>query len=96
MIHMTRLYSDPPVTKESATTRQFYKGRTDVIRCCTNDALTFVKTMVNPAATVSVLIISLSLLGFTVEPLNRGRIGIIILFLSFIEMLSSFRGFQSI
>ena len=28
-------------------------GRTDTVRSCTSAALTFVKTMVNPAATVS-------------------------------------------
>ena len=52
-IRYLRLFGVPPVTYESASMRQFYKGRTDVIRPSTNDALTFVKTMVNPTATVS-------------------------------------------
>ena len=52
---LCRLYHRPTATHEAATTRCFLLGRTDTIRSCTNAALTFVKTMVDPMATVSEL-----------------------------------------
>ena len=51
--YLYRLYGRPTATYESASTREFYHGRTDTIRSCTNEALAFVKTMVNPATSVS-------------------------------------------
>lgn len=51
-LRIHRLFNHLTATYESASTRQFYKGRTDTIRSSTNAALTFVKTMVNPASTV--------------------------------------------
>ena len=53
-MYICRLYSRPTATYESASTQEFYHGRTDTIRSCTNEALAFVKTMVNPVASVSI------------------------------------------
>ena len=50
---MCRLYGHLCATHEAGVTRWFLKGRTDSIRSCTNAALTFVKIMVDPLATVS-------------------------------------------
>lgn len=35
-------------TYETATTRQFYHGRTETVRSCTNEALAFAKALSNP------------------------------------------------
>lgn len=52
-LHAYRLNNHPTATQEVSTTRWFLLGRTDIIRSCTKAALTFVKTMVDPTATVS-------------------------------------------
>ena len=52
--HNCRLHSHPTATYESASTRGFYKGRTDTVRSCTSAALAFAKTMTDPTATVSI------------------------------------------
>ncbi|KAB7494235.1 Peroxisomal carnitine O-octanoyltransferase [Armadillidium nasatum] len=41
-------------TYETATARQFYKGRTETCRSCTVEVVDFVKTMTSPTATVPV------------------------------------------
>ena len=51
---LRRLYGHTAATYESGGTRWFFRGRTDTIRSCTNAAHTFVKTMVNLTASVSI------------------------------------------
>lgn len=47
-----KLFGRPPVVYESAQTRKFQNGRTEVIRSTSNEALEFVKAMENPKETV--------------------------------------------
>ncbi|XP_071528137.1 peroxisomal carnitine O-octanoyltransferase [Panulirus ornatus] len=43
-----RLHGKPAPTYETATTRQFYHGRTETMRSCTLESVDWVKTMLNP------------------------------------------------
>lgn len=52
MIHFSR----PAPTYETATTRQFYNGRTETMRSCTEEAVEFAHSMLNPKASVCSLI----------------------------------------
>ena len=53
MLLLYRMYNHPTAAYESGATRWFKYGRTDTIRSTTNAALTFVKTMCDPQASVS-------------------------------------------
>ncbi|XP_071498613.1 peroxisomal carnitine O-octanoyltransferase-like isoform X1 [Diadema antillarum] len=48
-----RMYGRSVATYETATTRQFYHGRTETCRSCTPESLAWCKSMVDPAATKS-------------------------------------------
>lgn len=48
-----KIHRKPAPTYETATTRKFYKGRTETVRSCTNEAIMFAKTMLDARATVS-------------------------------------------
>ena len=48
-----RIYGYLAATYESATTRQFLFGRTDTIRACSVESLSFCEAMLDPATTVS-------------------------------------------
>ncbi|XP_031570096.1 peroxisomal carnitine O-octanoyltransferase-like isoform X2 [Actinia tenebrosa] len=43
-----RIHKKPAPTYETAQTRQFYHGRTDTVRSCTEEALNWCKAMVDP------------------------------------------------
>ena len=47
------MYGHLSATYESAATRQFLLGRTDTIRACSVESLSFCKVMLDTAATVS-------------------------------------------
>nr|XP_054773599.1 peroxisomal carnitine O-octanoyltransferase-like [Lytechinus pictus] len=46
-----KMYRRPAATYETATTRQFYHGRTETCRSCSSEALAWCKSMVEPEAT---------------------------------------------
>ena len=46
-------YFRPAATYETATTRQFYHGRTETVRSCTTEAVTWVKAMLDQSTLVS-------------------------------------------
>ncbi|XP_050388403.1 peroxisomal carnitine O-octanoyltransferase [Patella vulgata] len=48
-----RKYKRPAPTYETATTRQFYHGRTETMRSCTPEAVTWCKAMLDPSIRVS-------------------------------------------
>lgn len=48
-----RLHGKPAPTYETATTRQFYNGRTETMRSCTVEAVEFARSMLNPKASTS-------------------------------------------
>lgn len=45
-----RLHGKPAPTYETASTRRFYHGRTETIRSCTSEAISWAKTMLDSAA----------------------------------------------
>ncbi|XP_042231513.1 peroxisomal carnitine O-octanoyltransferase-like isoform X2 [Homarus americanus] len=48
-----RLHGKPAPTYETATTRQFYDGRTETLRSCTVESVDWVQTMLSPKASTS-------------------------------------------
>lgn len=48
-----RLHGRPAPTYETASTRQFYHGRTETIRSCTTEAISWARSMLDPKATTS-------------------------------------------
>ncbi|XP_063598842.1 peroxisomal carnitine O-octanoyltransferase-like [Penaeus indicus] len=48
-----RLHGKPAPTYETATTRQFYNGRTETMRSCTEEAVEFAHAMLNPKVSTS-------------------------------------------
>ena len=48
-----RIYGHLAATYESAATRQFLLGRTDTIRACSVESLSFCEAMTDPATAVS-------------------------------------------
>nr|XP_045600362.1 peroxisomal carnitine O-octanoyltransferase-like isoform X1 [Procambarus clarkii] len=48
-----RLHGKPAPTYETATTRQFYAGRTETMRSCTQESVSWVQSMLNPKATAA-------------------------------------------
>lgn len=48
-----RVHGRPAPTYETASTRQFYHGRTETIRSCTTEAVDWASTMLNQKATTS-------------------------------------------
>ena len=48
-----RMYGHLTATYESAATRLFLLGRTDTIRACSVESLSFCKAMSDPVSTVS-------------------------------------------
>ena len=48
-----RMYGHLAATYESAATRQFLLGRTDTIRACSVESLSFCKAVSDPIVTVS-------------------------------------------
>ena len=74
-----KLKGRPGVTYESAQTRKFLLGRTEVIRAASSQSKAWVDAMVDPRATVRmVLIISITLLSsmrylYAIRTLNAQR-----------------------
>jgi hypothetical protein len=55
-ILLVRLYifvSRPAPTYETATTREFYRGRTETLRSCTSETVEWIKAMLSPDTNVS-------------------------------------------
>ncbi len=46
----------PAPTYETATTRQYYHGRTETVRSCTTEGITWAKAMLDKSKTVSLLL----------------------------------------
>lgn len=42
----------PAPTYETASTRKYFHGRTETVRSCTQEAVDFAKTILNPASSV--------------------------------------------
>lgn len=54
-----RIHKEPGAHYESASTRKFIYGRTETIRSCSIESLSFAETMLNPEASVSEKVVAL-------------------------------------